>query len=346
MPATRKEKVGMKEIAEAAGVSVMTVSAVLSGVGRVSDARKREIISLAQRMGYRRNAAARLLKSKRVADLGLLIFEKEALIRENAVFMDMTVQFMRECTRNNIHFQLEWFDCYRNREELPQMLTSGLVGGLLIAGAPANAAKRFIEKDLALPYVALGENGRFSVTFDSDDRMRQAIYYLTSLGHENIGLVNGPSELSAFRHYREVFDATLKELSLLRPDTLYIENHPADDFQTEVNQHLACFLGVPNRPTALLVHSGLFTKALISGLFRAGVRVPEDVSVICYETVDWEVEKFVPSITAIEFRLEDLVVAGVRMVRELLDGKEVLHPNFTVSPAFTKRGTVCPPKSF
>ena len=74
--------------------------------------------------------------------------------------------------------------------------------------------------------------------------------------------------------------------------------------------------------------------------------MPEDVSVICYETVDWEVEKFVPSITAIEFRLEDLVVAGVRMVRELLDGKEVLHPNFTVSPAFTKRGTVCPPKSF
>ena len=345
MPATRKEKVGMKEIAEAAGVSVMTVSAALSGVGRVSEERKREIVSLAQRMGYRRNAAARLLKSKRVADLGLLIFEKEALIRENAVFMDMTVQFMRECSRNNIHFQLEWFDCYRNREELPQMLTSGLVGGLLIAGAPANASKQFIEKDLALPYVALGENGRFSVSFDCDDRMRQAIYYLASLGHENIGLVNGPSEFSTFRRYREVFDATLKELSLLRPDTLHIENQPADDFQTEVNRHLASLLELQNRPTALLVHSGLFTKAYISGLFRAGIRVPEELSVICFETVDWEAEKFVPPITAIEFRLEDLVVSGVRMVRELMEGKEVLRPHYTVSPAFTKRGTVSPPST-
>lgn len=346
MPATRKEKVGMKEIAEAAGVSVMTVSAALSGGGRVSDARKREIISLAQRMGYRRNAAARLLKSKRVADLGLLIFEKEVLIRENASFMDMTVQFMRECTRNNIHFQLEWFDCYHNREELPQMLTSGLVGGLLIAGAPANAAKRFIENELALPYVTLKEPGPYSVSFDCDDQMRQAIYYLASLGHENIGLVNGPSDLSAFRRYREVFDATLHELSLLRPDTLHIENHPADDFQTEVNLHLERFLREANRPTALLVHSGLFTKAFISGLFRAGVRVPEDVSIICYETVDWEVEKFVPPITAIEFRLEDLVVSGIRIVRERMEGKEVLRPNDTVSPAFTKRGTVCPPKAF
>ena len=106
MPPARKEKIGMKEIAEAAGVSVMTVSAALSGSGRVSEKRKREIVALAHRMGYRTNAAARLLKSKRVDDLGLLIFEKEELIREHAGFMDMTVQFMKECVRNNIHFQL------------------------------------------------------------------------------------------------------------------------------------------------------------------------------------------------------------------------------------------------
>lgn len=101
MPPARKEKIGMKEIAEAAGVSVMTVSAALSGSGRVSEKRKREIVALAHRMGYRTNAAARLLKSKRVDDLGLLIFEKEELIREHAGFMDMTVQFMKECVRDN-----------------------------------------------------------------------------------------------------------------------------------------------------------------------------------------------------------------------------------------------------
>lgn len=47
MPPARKEKIGMKEIAEAAGVSVMTVSAALSGSGRVSEKRKREIVALA-----------------------------------------------------------------------------------------------------------------------------------------------------------------------------------------------------------------------------------------------------------------------------------------------------------
>lgn len=173
MPPARKEKIGMKEIAEAAGVSVMTVSAALSGSGRVSEKRKREIVALAHRMGYRTNAAARLLKSKRVDDLGLLIFEKEELIREHAGFMDMTVQFMKECVRNNIHFQLEWFDSHRNAAELPQMLTNGLVGGLLIAGAPANAAKEFIDRELGLPFVTIGEPGRYSVGFDNCSQLRQ-----------------------------------------------------------------------------------------------------------------------------------------------------------------------------
>ena len=345
MPPARKDKIGMKDIAEAAGVSVMTVSAALSGAGRVSDTRKREIVALAHRMGYRSNTAARLLKSKRVDDLGLLIFEKEDLIRENAMCMDMTIQFMKECLRNGIHFQLEWFDCYRNANEIPQMLTNGLVGGLLIAGAPANAAKRFIDKDLCLPSVSLCESGKYSVNFDNGAQLRQAVYYLASLGHTDIGLINGPTEYAVHRHNRALFEAALDELSLRRPDTLYIEDHPGDDFRNEIIRHLTQFLEAPNRPTAMLIHSGLFTKAFISGLQRRGLRVPEDVSIICLETVDWEAEKFEPPITAVERRAAELIATGIRMVRELMDGRELRDASTLIQPAFTKRGTVCPPKN-
>ncbi len=339
-----KEKIGMKEIAEAAGVSVMTVSAALSGNGRVSEHRKREITEIARRMGYRGNTAARLLKSKRVDDLGLLIFEQEELIRENAGFMDMTVQFMKECLRNGIHFQMEWFDCYRDTENLPQLLTNGLAGGLLIAGAPANAAKQFIDNELALPHVSLCEPGDYSVQVARDDSLRQAIYYLASLGHSNIGMINGPSDVTVFRDTRQIFQETLAELSMLRPGLFYIENHPAADFQNEIHRHLNSFLQAPDRPTALLVHSGLFCKAFISGLFRNGISVPEDVSIICSETVDWEVEKFLPPITAIEHNFSELVAAGIRMVRELMEARKPAGNITTVSADFTKRETVCPPK--
>lgn len=345
MPPARKEKIGMKEIAEAAGVSVMTVSAALSGVGRVSEKRKREIIALTRRLGYRTNTAARLLKSKRVNDLGLLIFEKEELIRENAGFMDMTVQFMKECMRNNIHFQLEWFDPHRNAAELPQMLTNGLVGGLLIAGAPANAAKKFIDEELRLPFVTLGEPGRYSVSFDNCSPLREAVNYLVSLGHTEIGLVNGPDSLNVFRDFRLAFDSVLVELPLLKHGVFYAEHQPTENFQDELKKTIDAFMHSPIRPTALFVFSGLFAKALISALQNCRIRVPEDVSIICYETLDWEAEKFSPAITAIERKYDGLIAAGVQKIRELMAGKTVLHPHTLIVPTFSKRWTVCPARA-
>ena len=259
--------------------------------------------------------------------------------------MDMTVQFMKECVRNNIHFQLEWFDSHRNAAELPQMLTNGLVGGLLIAGAPANAAKEFIDRDLGLPFVTIGEPGRYSVGFDNCSQLRQAVYYLASLGHTEIGLVNGPDSLNVFRDFRQAFDSALAELSLLKPGTFHAECQPAGDFQAELEKTLDALMRSPVRPTALLVFSGLFTKAFISGLQQRGIRVPEDVSIICHETVDWEVEKFSPAITAIERKYDELIAAGVQMIRDLMDGKTVLRPHTLIVPAFSKRRTVCPPQA-
>ncbi len=341
----KKKKIGMRDIAEAAGVSVTVVSSALSGGGRISEERKHEITQLAHKMGYRSNAAARLLKSKRVEDVGLLIFEKEELIRENAAFMDMTIQFLKECLRNNIHFQLEWFDSYSNRETVPQILTNGLVGGLLIAGVPTNASKHFIDQELTLPYVTLGERSAYSICYDRREQLRQAIYYLVSLGHTDIGLINGPIELKIFQDCKEVYDSTLKEISQFSPSLFCHEYYPAEDTRSQTTHLLEKFLNESKRPTALLVQSGLFCKSFISGLFRNGVKVPEDVSIICIETVDWEAEKFYPPITAIEHHFHDMVATGVKMLCDLMSGKKVDRPNQTVLPVFTKRETVAPYRS-
>ncbi len=334
-----KQRISMKDIAREAGVSATVVSSALSGSGRVGEAKKQEIIQLARKMGYRRNSAARLLKSKRIADLGLLIFEKEELIRENAAFMDMTIQFQKECLRNNIHFQLEWFDCYKNKEEVPQILTNGLVGGVLIAGVPANAAGEYIRKSIDMPYVTLGEESDYSVCIDHSEQLRQAIYYLVSMGHADIGLINGPLELSVFRNCRKIFDETLKELSLSN-NPYYGEFCSATNVFEQTENLLKHYVESETRPTAMLILSGLFCKSFISGLFKYGVRVPEDLSLICFETVDWEAEKFYPPITAVENRFDDMIVSGVKMLCDLIDGKSIENPHQKIYPRFTKRETV------
>jgi len=110
--------------------------------------------------------------------------------------------------------------------------------------------------------------------------------------------------------------------------------------QQDVLSILDAYCAYLERPTALLVQSGLFVKSLICGLFQRGIRVPEDVSVICIETVDWEVEKFYPPVTAVEHRFNDIVVAGIEMLGDLMNSREIQQPNRTILPLFTKRSTV------
>ncbi len=170
--AVHKGKTSIREVASAAGVSVVTVSAALNGGKNVSERKRLEIQQLAREMGYKPNAAARLLKSKKIDDFGLLIFERVELIRENAMFMDFTVQFMRECARHEISFQTEWFDCYHNPDRIPAILTNGMVGGLLIAGAPDGASKDYIDHESRLPRVHVGEAGEYSVNMDPSEQFR------------------------------------------------------------------------------------------------------------------------------------------------------------------------------
>ncbi|HCH85613.1 MAG TPA: hypothetical protein DFL85_08875, partial [Lentisphaeria bacterium] len=96
-------------------------------------ARQEEIRRIAAELGYRASAAARILKCKELNDIGLLFFENAQNIREHVGFTDLNIQFTRTCRELGIRCQVDWFDSLHHPDELPGLLTDGLVGGLLIA---------------------------------------------------------------------------------------------------------------------------------------------------------------------------------------------------------------------
>ena len=105
-------RVSLKDVAEAAGVSAVTASIVLNGSDsgsrvRVSAARRAEIQAIAARLGYRANAAGRILKSKSLSDIGLLFFEETRHIREHAGFTDMNLQFSRISREYGRRYQVD-----------------------------------------------------------------------------------------------------------------------------------------------------------------------------------------------------------------------------------------------
>lgn len=341
------KRVCLKDVAQAAGVSTVAASIVLNGSGgtrnrvRVSAARQEEIRRIAASLGYRASAAGRILKSKQLDDIGLLFFEEEHHVREHAGFTDLNIQFTRCCRQLKVRCQTDWFDPIHHPDELPELLTDGLVGGLLIAGNPCGASEEFLREKCTLPFVRIEEPGEYSVMFDPLPGLYQAMEYLAATGHRRVGLINGPEIFSRFRLIRNAFAEYCGQFGFADWRNHYYEN-AAYYQEFALNAALAerRVLDRPDRPDALLICSGILTKAIISLAQQRGLRVPADLSVVAFSTCDWEAVKFNPRITAIEHDYSEVAARGIEMVRELMTAGRVREPQQKVPERFTIRDTV------
>ena len=340
------KRICLRDVAQEAGVSVVTASLVLNGnsggknQARVSEARRQEIRAIANRLGYRASAAGRILKSKSLNDIGLLFFEETQHIREHSGFTDMNIQFSRICRKFGIRHQSDWFDPYRYPDEIPALLTDGLIGGLLIAGNPAGASERFLREDCTLPFVRVEEKGQYSVMFDQLPALRQAMEFLTATGHRRVGLINGPEMFQRFRETRNFFREECERLKLETSDELFYEIDPYGDFALNAILSERQLLDRPNRPDALLVSSGILIKSIVCLALQRGVRIPGDLSILCFATSDWEACKFVPRLTAVEHDYVEITEKAVAMLRELMVTGTVRNPHVKIPERFTIRDSV------
>ena len=340
------KRVSLRDVAQEAGVSVVTASLVLNGnsggknQARVSEARRMEIRAIADRLGYRASAAGRILKSKSLNDIGLLFFEETRHIREHSGFTDMNIQFSRICRQLGIRHQSDWFDPYRYPDDIPALLTDGLIGGLLIAGNPAGASERFLRENCTLPFVRIEEEGRYSVMFDQQPALRQAMEFLAATGHRRVGLINGPEMFRRFRETRSIFREECERLRLETNDELFYEIDPYGDFALNAILSERQLLDRTDRPDALLVSSGILVKSIVSLALQRGVRVPAELSTVCFATNDWEACKFVPRLTAVEHDYVEIAEKAVTMLRELMATGSVREPHIKIPERFTIRDSV------
>ena len=338
-------RVCLKDIAEEAGVSVVTVSLALNGSSRantqarVSAARRREIQEIAARMGYSASAAGRILKSKTINDIGLLFCEETEQARDHLEFLDLNIQVNRLSRELGIRCQLEWFDPFREPDRVPSIMRDGLIGGLLIAGNPAGASKRFLEEKFSLPYVRIGEPGPHSVMSDIAPALHRVMEHLAATGHRRVALINGPTEVRRFREFEQFFRAETRDFGWHDSDGRIFTIPFLGNFGESSQKAIRYIFGRPDPPDAVLVASGQ-SKSILFLIAQAGLRIPEDVSVIHFVATDRESLKFAPGIAAIEADAVRLSETAVSMLRELMTQGRTDSPNRVIPARFQLRGSV------
>jgi DNA-binding LacI/PurR family transcriptional regulator len=335
----------MRDIAQAAGVSLSTVSRVLndspSRVPIAVETRER-ILETAERLGYRPNPFARALRGAPTMVLG-------AVVRDfSDPFFAAALEALAVEAMNHGYNVLLGHVHGRQHEDLalPAVLEPRRCDAVLMLGVMEDQPQLLADLLAANePVVALWQGLspiRFP-TVDVDDRKGIAIglEHLVELGHERIGFVswrlpgdNPTREESFVSFMSDRFDGV---------PSGYLQR--CDPTMGGAAAALAALLGLPEPPTAIACSTDLAAVGVLHEAFGLGLRVPDDLSVIGYD--DLMLASYtIPALTTLRMPTTEMVTEAVRMaVRLARDPDAPRSPVRTVfEPTLSVRASTAPPR--
>jgi LacI family transcriptional regulator len=329
------------DVAEAAGVTVSTASRVLNGDPTVSarpETRAR-ISEAAAQLSYIPNALARGLRQARTMTIGLVLPD---------VAYAVNAEIIRGAERSAaaegyVVLIADAAEFGPTGIAYERLVMEGRVDGLLVASSIVGETALDSLRDLPLPVVHVNRRGGrsgISVSLDDERGVALAVDHLVELGHTRLGHIAGPPELDTARRRRAGFISRMGEHGLAAPPR-YVPRttlNEAGGFEA-MNRLLA----VRRPPTAVVASSFAAAVGALSAVARAGLRVPDDVSVVAFHEAS--IGAYLnPRLTTVRMPLAEMAEEAVRTLRLLIDGSEA-HDIVVESPSpeLIVRDSTAPP---
>lgn len=306
-------RVGMREVADRAGVAISSVSRVISNHPDASDAMKERVLAAIDELGFRPDMLAQTLRtgsSRTVgfiaADIGNPLFAQIAVGAESAL-RDRGYSMI---LANSLG------DPSRASDYVLEMESRRVDGLLISVSDETDEALQSALGSVPFPVVLIDRElpGDYaSVVNDHAAGMQQAIDHLVQLGHEHIALVNGPAEVRPSRERAR----TLREAAGrqgIRP--VVSEGHFEAQHGHDATVEL---LRRDPRPTAVIAGSNQILVGVLRALRELGLRAPDDVSLVTCD--DAPMSEFLdPALTTISRDPSALGGAAAELLLAVLAG--------------------------
>ncbi|MCW2722427.1 LacI family DNA-binding transcriptional regulator [Pseudonocardia sp.] len=340
--------VRMRDVARLAGVSDATVSLALSGNPRVSEATRRRVIAIADELGYRPNAAARSLRTDSTRALGLVVSDVA-----NPFFAELAGRIERIAGAQGYSVVLCNSDEDAERQDgyLSRLLAGSQVDGVMLVPAggatpgifAAGAARaRMVLLDRPIAVDGAGDVAEWLravpvVRGSGASALGEVAELLIGLGHRRIGIIALPRTT---RIGRERHDLMVDALTRRGLAGSAIEVVCGDFRQHSGELAVERLLASPNPPTAYVAADGLMAIGAMKALRRAGVRIPQDVSLVGYDDAPW-FDLLDPPLTTVAQPVVELAEAAVRSMLALLAGET--PPTTALTCQLVRRSSCGPP---
>ncbi len=330
-----KGPMNLRRLSEILRLSQTTISLVLndSPAAKSIPPRTRErVFEAARKFEYRPNYFARSLRRSRSMSVGVIAPD----LSEG--YFTLVMQGVEEYLLRAHYFYFAASHYWKTElmEQYPRMLTERAVDGFLLLNTPAGEQN-------TLPTVAISAHntaaGVTNVVLDHRKAASLALTHLYEMGHRRIAFMKGPDIIpdTEFR-WRAILQMARKLSIEIRPG-LCIQL-AADSWSPQVGYEPMSELLARTRDfTAIFCFNDISAMGVIRAIHDAGLRVPEDISVVGFDDI-MSAAYQKPSITTVRQPLREMGSEGARMLLDLIANPQEQAPaEIVIQPELIVRET-------
>jgi LacI family transcriptional regulator len=305
----------MREVAKRAGVSPATVSRVLNNTHYVSTETEQRVLEVVRQLNYYKNVHARRLATGQSDLFGLVISEIA-----NPYFPEVIRGFQAAAWDRGLDVLLcnTEYSQPRTKSVVRKLIESD-VRGVAIA---TSSVDRSVTSDLAaagigVVFCNLGPADRLvsNISIDYQRGVSQAIEHVVELGHRRAAVIAGPEDNHTAVIIKDALVDGLKTRKL-NPFPVLESSYRVDAGASSVR----AILSQAEIPTVVFCGSDLIALGAMSALEAAGVKIPEDISVIGIDDISFA-SLARPSLTTIRVPRERLGTIAFEALDKMLQLK-------------------------
>lgn len=319
-----RKQISIHDIARRSGVSIATVSRVMSG-GVASEAARRKVESAIVELGYESNTLSRRLAGQ--TGHSLLLMTTDVV---NPYYSALCQGAETAARRGGYSLTLVCRELEKrlDDETVGQLMSLPVDGAVLVGSAVENGTDEQLLNNLLrlqqkIPIVTIGPRieglSCVNITSDLSISIKKSISHLLQLGHRRICYIGGSSDSRSYRSRRESFIREIGEQGL----ELMVEDNCGTGFSARAGEICTARLlsrpGREDRPTALIAANDLVALGALRQLQRMGIRVPEDMALIGCDN-QFFTPYLTPPLTTVDLHPEDHGRCAVEELIRIIGG--------------------------
>ncbi|MGM0842679.1 MAG: catabolite control protein A [Bacillota bacterium] len=316
------------DVAREANVSMATVSRVVNGNPNVKPATRKKVLEVIDRLGYRPNAVARGLASKKTTTVGVIIPDISNIFYAELArgIEDIATMYKYNIILSNSDQNVE-----KELHLLNTMLGKQVDGILFLGGHISEEHVQEFERS-PVPIVLAGAveetNKVPSVNIDYKAASYDAVTELLEKGHKRIGFVSGPFHDTINMKFKlEGYREALAKAGVEYSDDLVVEGEYTYDSGLEAWQK---FSELGDKPTAIFVGNDETALGVVHGAQDQKVSIPDEVEVISFDNTRLAL-MVRPQLTSVVQPLYDIGAVAMRLLTKYMN-KETVEESTVVLP--------------